>query len=154
MLEISSFYTCVPKIAIIWYMVPEIRSEADIIFYHFGLYFALLPPPPPNDPENQNIENKKWKKFLEILSFCTYMCIINEDHIIDGSWNIRCNRQNFSSFWGIFWLFSPLTTWKIKILTLEKAAGNIILHICTITDNHMMYGSWDMKRDGHNILSF
>ena len=60
--EISSFYTCVPKITIIWYMVPEIRSEADIIFCHFGPYFALLPPPPPNDPENQNIENA-WRYY-------------------------------------------------------------------------------------------
>ena len=24
--------------------------------------------------------------------------------------------------------------------------GNIILHKCTINDNHMMYGSWDMER--------
>ena len=36
--------------------------------------------PPPNDPENQHFEKKKWKKCLEILSFYTYMCTINEDH--------------------------------------------------------------------------
>ena len=52
-------------------------------------------------------------------------------------------------------LFSPLTTWKIKILTLKQTCGDIIiLHICTINDNHMTYGSWDMKRDRHNFLSF
>ena len=43
------------------------------------------------------------------------MCTINEDHI----WNVRCNRQKFSSFRDIFCPFSPLTTCKIKILTLE-----------------------------------
>ena len=30
----------------------------------------------------------------------------------------------------------------------------IILHRCNISDNHMMYSSWDMERDGHNFLSF
>ena len=30
----------------------------------------------------------------------------------------------------------------------------ITLHMCTINDNHMMYGFWDKKHDRHNILSF
>ena len=30
----------------------------------------------------------------------------------------------------------------------------IILHMCTINDNHMMYVSWDAKRDRQNFLSF
>ena len=30
----------------------------------------------------------------------------------------------------------------------------IILDICTINDNHMMYDSWDMEHDRHNFLSF
>ena len=47
-------------------MVPEIQSETDRIFGHFGPFCTLLPPPtphpnPPNDPENQNFE-KKMKK--------------------------------------------------------------------------------------------
>ena len=37
-------------------MVPEIRSETDRIFCHFGPFFALLPSP--NDPENQNFGKK------------------------------------------------------------------------------------------------
>ena len=109
---------------------------------------------PPNDPEYQNFE-KKWKKWLEILSFYTYMCAINEDHMIYGSWNIQSNRQKFLIFWAIFCPFSPLTIWKIKILTLKKTPGDIIiLHICTINYNHMMYGSWDMEHDRQNFLSF
>ena len=95
------------------------------------------------------------KKCLEILSFYTYMCTINEDHMIYGSWNVRCGRQKFLTFWDIFCLFSPLKTWKIKILTLKKTPGDIIiLHICTINDNHMMYGSWDMEHNRQNFLSF
>ena len=41
-LKMSSFYTCVPKITIIWCMLPEIWSPTDIIFGHFGPLFALL----------------------------------------------------------------------------------------------------------------
>ena len=143
----------------IWCTVLEIQSETDIIFCHFGQFFALLPTPhPPNDPKNQNFEKKikkKRKKFLEILSFYTYMCTINEDHMIYGSWNIRCNRQKFLSFWAILCPFSPLITWKIKILKLKKTPQDIIiLHICTINDNHMIYGSSGIERNRHNFLSF
>ena len=42
-LEILSFYTCVPQITIIQYMVPEKSSATNIIFGNFGLFFALLP---------------------------------------------------------------------------------------------------------------
>ena len=28
----------------------------------------------------------------------------------------------------------------------------IILQMCTINDNHMMYCSWDMERDQHNFF--
>ena len=75
-------------------MVPEIWSVTDRIFCHFGLSFAFLPLPPPNNLKNQNFEK------------------------------------------------------------LKKAPGDIILHLCTINNNHMMYGSWDMKCDGQNFLSF
>ena len=42
-LEMSSFSACVPKIIIIWCMLPEIWSATDRIFCHFGPFFALLP---------------------------------------------------------------------------------------------------------------
>ena len=44
-LEISSFYTSASKILIIGYSVPEIQLVTHVIvIFHFGLYFALLPP--------------------------------------------------------------------------------------------------------------
>ena len=44
-LQISSFYTGVPKTMIIDYTVPEIWHVTDVIvIFHFGLFFALLPP--------------------------------------------------------------------------------------------------------------
>ena len=58
-------------------------------------------------------------------------------------------KEKFLTFWAICFSFNPLKTWKIKILTLKKKTpGDItILHICTINDSHMMYGSWDMEHD-------
>ena len=38
--EISSIYTCVQKITIIWCMVPDIQSETDRIFCHFRPFFC------------------------------------------------------------------------------------------------------------------
>ena len=139
MLDISLFYTCVPKITIIWCTVPEMQSETDNIF------FILIP--------KIKILKKKWKKCLEISSFYRYRCIINVDHMIYGSWNIRCDRHKFLSFWATFCLFTHLTSQKIKILKLRKTPGDIIiLQICTINDNLLMHGSWDMERDRQNFL--
>ena len=82
------------------------------------------------------------------------MCIINKNHIICSSWNIRCDGQKYLSFWAVFCLFSRLTMEKIKILKLKNTSGDvIILHICTTNDNHMMHGSWDMERN-RQTLSF
>ena len=41
--------------------------------------------------------------------------------------------------------------WKIKIL--KKRPGDIIsLHLCTTNDNHMMYGSLDIRCNGQSFL--
>ena len=155
LLEISSFNTCAPKINHMMYgsWDTEWDTKFFVILGNF-LPFYLTPspptcPPPPNDLKYQDFEKKKkWKKCLEILLFYTYMCTINEDHMIYDSWNIRCDRQTFLTFLSIFCFFSPLTTWKIKILTSKKTPGDIvILHICTINDNHMIYSSWDIEHD-------
>ena len=45
--EISSFYTSVPKIMILFYTVPEIWCVTDVIaIFYFGIFFALYTPPP------------------------------------------------------------------------------------------------------------
>ena len=88
-------------------MVPEIGSKTEIIFCDFGPFFALLPP--------SHI----------------YTCAINEDHMIYGP-----TDRNFHHFGPFFALSAPLTKWKIRILALKKATGDIILHICSINDNH------------------
>ena len=43
-LEISSFYTCVPKIMIRWNMVPEIWCMTDVIVIsHLGYFLPFYP---------------------------------------------------------------------------------------------------------------
>ena len=63
-------------------------------FLSFWATFALLPNPlPPNDPENQNFD-KNEKECQEVLSLYTYVCTINEDHMIYGSWKLPGNPEN------------------------------------------------------------
>ena len=74
------------------------------------------------------------------------------------SWDIEGNRQNFLWFWAIFCHFTSLppqlTTREIKTLKKwkKKPGDIIILHMCTINDSHMMYGSWDMVFDKLNLM--
>ena len=68
-LEISSFYTSVPKNMIICFTVPEIWHVIHVIVFHFGLPFALFPP---NSPKNQNFK-KMGKKKPGVSSF--YICV-------------------------------------------------------------------------------
>ena len=61
-LEISSYYTSVLKMMIIGYTVSEIWHRTDVIvIFHFGLYFALLPPLKPENWKNRNIEKNTWR---------------------------------------------------------------------------------------------
>ena len=67
-------------------------------------------------------------------------------------WN---TRQNFFSFWTVFFPFNPLRAQKIKILKNWKRHMEILsFYTCIINDNHMIYCSWDMEHDRQNILSF
>ena len=67
-LEISSFYTSVPKIMIICYTVPEIWHATDVIVFFYILGY-FLPFYSCNSLKNENF--KKIKKFLEISLFHT-----------------------------------------------------------------------------------
>ena len=132
MWEISSFYTCVPKITIIWCTAPEIQSETHN-FCHFGpLYifctffvlstefFIIL------DHSlfaicllfhstttlkikilkiNERKKKKNWRYYHFINVYPTWQ-----------SCDVCFKIQNFLSFWTIFCPFSPIATQKIKIL--------------------------------------
>ena len=80
--SIYHHFTCASKITIIWCTVPEIGSETDRIFCHFGPFLLFYP----------------------IL----HMCTINDSHMMYGSWDMEHDRHNFLSFWTIFCLFIPV----------------------------------------------
>ena len=93
------------------------------------------------------------KKLLEI-SF--YICVPK----ITIIWCTVSEIQNeayriFCHFWPFFALLPPNDPKNQNFETMKKIPGDIIiLHMCTINDNHMMYGYWDMERNGQNFLSF
>ena len=190
---------------ITWCIVPGIWTTTDRIFVIVDKFLPLYPQ---MDPENQNFgKMNNTPEDIIILQ----MCAINDSHKIYGSWDMKCNRQNFLPFWTMFCPFNPWkpekkfflknrskNTWRYyhfthvyhKILRFpeiwsvtdrifchfgpffvffyypnnpknqsfekrKQTSGNIIiLHMCIINDNHMMYGSSDMKRDRQNFLLF
>ena len=124
----------------------EIQSETEffVILSHF-LPFSW--------------KSKFWKIEMPGDSILLHMCTINENHMMYDSWNIRHDRQDFLSFWAIFYpsIHFFLATIKIKISKIEKTPGDIImLHICTINNNQIMYYHVWFLRHGvwHNFLSF
>ena len=79
---------------------------------------------------------KKWKKRQEILSFYK---LYHKWWSYDDVWFLRYpapdnyENQNFER--------------------MKKTTGDIILHMCIINEDHMMYGSWDMEHKRHKFLS-
>ena len=111
----SSFYTTVPKIMIIGYTVPEIWCLTNVIIFHFGLFFALLPPPspPPNSPK------KKISKKLKTTPgdvIVLHKWTKNHDYMLYCSWDMAYDVCNCCfQFWAIFCPFTPLTAQKMNI---------------------------------------
>ena len=82
LLEISSFYTFAPKTTVVWGRVPEIWSETDVIFCHFGHFLPLT---------ISKIKTlKTWKKDLE----CHY---ITHVHQKSQSYDVCFLRCHFSA---------------------------------------------------------
>ena len=194
---------------IIWCMVPEIWSTTDKLFYHFGLFFALLPPwrlwkskfwknekwpwryyhfthvyhkwqsydvwfqryvarrtevflildhflpfYPPNNSKNQNFEKTKKKNTWRYYHL-THVYHKWQSYDV---WFLRygARRTKFFIILDCFLPFCPPDDSENQ--NFEKMKNDpgdiIILHMCTINDNHMMYGSWDMEHDEQNFLSF
>ena len=132
-------------------MVPEIWSVWQTEL--FDILDSFLPFYHPNNPKKQKFEKmKKAPGDIIILHKCT----INDNHMMYGSWDTKFYKQNFFVILDHFLPFYPSNNPKNQNFEkMKNTSGDIIiLQKCTINDNHMTYGSWDMKRDGQNFLSF
>ena len=95
-LDISSFYTCAPKITIydIWFLKYKMRQTEIFIIFPFQ---------PLNNLENQNfnIEKSTWRYY-----HVTHFHHKWQSHDV-GSWDMEHDKQNFLSFQTVF---CPFTT--------------------------------------------
>ena len=91
-----------------------------------------------------------WKKLLEIVSFYTSAPSINDNHMMNGFWDMKRNGQNFLSFWTVFCPFTPLTPQKIKILKNWKNPQEISSFYTSVSNimiTQSLYCSSDMVRN-------
>ena len=114
LLQILSFYTCAPKIIMIWCMVLKIWRATDIIFCHSGPFFALLAPYGPK-------KLKFWKNERSTWRYYHFTNVYHKWQSYDV-WFLRYRVQRtklfviLDHFLTVFCSFTPLTTRKIKIL--------------------------------------
>ena len=98
------------------YDVRFLRYWVRQTFCHFGPFFALLPLPPLMIPSVKIL--KKMKKMPgDTILLYTHVYHKWRSYIY-GCWNIRCNRQKFSTFWAIF--LQPLDKPENQSLNIEK----------------------------------
>ena len=84
-----------------------------------------------------------------------HMSNINDNHMMYGSWDIEHDRQDFVILDHFLPFYPPNNPKNQNFEKVKKTPGDmIILQKCNINDNHMMYGSWDMKHNRQNFLSF
>ena len=92
----------------VWFLRYEVQQTEFFVSLGQFLPFYF-----PNNLENQNFEKvKKVSGDVIILHKWT----IDDNHMMYGSWDMKCNKQNVLSSWAIFCLFISITTRKTKIL--------------------------------------
>ena len=104
--------------------------------------------------QNSNLNKKKWKKLSgDIL---LYIHVYHKWRSYD-IWLLKYKVQQTEIvvILGHFLPFQTPDNLEKKNFKFKKIPGDIIiLHICTINKNHLMYGSWDIEHNRENFLSF
>ena len=155
LLEISSFYTSVPKTTLIWGMLLETQWDRQTIL----LFRAIFCPFNPLKTRKIKIL-KKSEIHLEMSSF--YICVpkIMIWCMLPEIWSIT--DIIFYHFRSIFVVSAPENPGNQNFKKIKKKKKKkkkpprdiIILHKCTKNQDHMLYCSWDMVHDGCNYFSF
>ena len=129
-----------------WYMIPEIWSLTEIIFCHFGPFFALLPP-------KQSKKSNFWKYEKTLRDIILCRCAITDNHMVYDSCDMKKGRQNSLSFVSFlcFLPFYPTNNPKNQNFknTKKTPEDTIILHKCIKNHDHMLY-FWDNVCDRCN----
>ena len=98
--DIIVLHMCTINENYMMYGSRDMECDKQNLFFHFGPYFALLPP---YNPENQNFEKlkkKTKKKPGDIIILHKYTK--NHDHMLYFSCNTTRDRCNYFSFWAFF----------------------------------------------------
>ena len=121
----------------------------NMIFCHLGPFFALSAPWQPTKSKfwKKNIKKKHTHTHEDIIIL--QICTINDSHIyvciVPEIWSAM-DRIFFVILDCLLSFYLPNNLKNQNFEKMKKTPGDIIiLHMCTINDNHMMYGSWDME---------
>ena len=139
--------------------VYQKSQSFDVCFLRYGIgqtyflsFWAIFCPFTPLF----TLKLKLWNKFLKELDILFYYtCLPLCTLCTYGSWDMERHRQNFLSFWTIFCPFTPLTTWKTKILKKWKNVRRYyhFTHVYHKWKSYVVY-FWRYERDRHNFFSF
>ena len=125
-------------------------------FVILDLFYPFIPSPALHSAALIIPNIKNWKKMKKMPGD---IIIVLHKHVYHkwrsyNMWFLKYEVQQ-TEFFVILGNFLPFYLLTTKFWKNEKTLGDIIiLRMCTIYDNHMMYGFWDMERDGQYFLSF
>ena len=138
-LEMSSCYTCVPKISTTWCMLPKIWSATENFLSFWVIFCPFTPLITPKIKIWKNCTN-----CLEILSFSH----VNHKWMLYDVWFLRykASQRELLVILGQFFIFdSPNNLKNEKCEKMKKSHGNIIIiHLCNINYNHI-YDVWFLR---------
>ena len=91
--DIIFIHKCTKNI-IIWGTVPEVQSEIDRIFYHFGSFFSLLLPKQPEKSKFWKTEKRIWRShhFIHVYQKSRSYAIL---FLRYGGWRMFSTLFNF-----------------------------------------------------------
>ena len=145
-LEIISLHLCTKNVHdMIYSFWDKERDRLKPVI--LGQFLSVYPPNTPPPPKEYNFEKLKNTVGDIIL---LHMCTKNHNHMTNGSWDTEWDRIFFPAPLPL----RPLLILKTKYLKKWKKMPEdiILLHIRTINDDHMIYGSWNITYDRQNFL--
>ena len=108
--DIIILYMCPRNVNHIMYGSWDTERDRQIFFVTLDHFLPFYP--------SKNLNNQNFKELLKMPRdiIILEMRTINHNNMINDSWDMKRDGQNFLSFWTGFCSFTPLTAQKIKIL--------------------------------------